>query len=131
MQLNSERILIVDYGSQYTQLIARRVREAGVYSEIFPSKFIESRVRQFEPKGIILSGSPSSVTENHLDSEGLAFYISLEIPLLGICFGMQSLALWLGGRVETARKKEFGFAQVRARGHSRLLDGLQDSGQPF
>jgi len=127
MQLNSERILIIDYGSQYTQLIARRVREAGVYCEIFPSKFVQSRVKHFDPKGIILSGGPDSATESDLDSEGLSFYLSLGVPLLGICFGMQSLALWLGGQVENAEKKEFGFAQVRARGHSRLLNDLQDS----
>lgn len=126
MQLNSERILIVDYGSQYTQLIARRVREAGVYCEIFSSKCMESRVKHFDPKGIILSGGPDSATESDLDSEGLSFYLSLGVPLLGICFGMQSLALLLGGQVQSAKNKEFGFAQVRARGHSRLLNGLQD-----
>jgi len=126
MPVNSDRILIIDYGSQYTQLIARRVREIGVYSEIFPSNASKKKVEDFQPSGIILSGSPESVSNETVDVGGIPLFVGPGAPILGICFGMQSLASYLGGQVQTTQKKEFGFAQVRARGHSRLLEGIQD-----
>ncbi|CAM5400300.1 glutamine-hydrolyzing GMP synthase [Eoetvoesiella caeni] len=121
-----QRILILDYGSQVTQLIARRVREAGVYCEIHPgdvdSAFIES---QQGLKGIILSGSHASAY--HEDSLKVpAKVFEAGVPVLGICYGMQSMALQLGGKVEWSDHREFGYAEVRARGHTRLLDGLED-----
>lgn len=127
MSVNLDRILIIDYGSQYTQLIARRVREIGVYSEIYPANVSKKKVENFRPSGMILSGSPDSVSNETVDVDGIPFFVTLGVPILGICFGMQSLASYAGGKVETSQKKEFGFAQVRARGHSRLLEGIQDA----
>ncbi len=121
-----QRILILDYGSQVTQLIARRVREAGVYCEIHPgdvdAAFIEA---QQGLKGIILSGSHASAySEDSLKVPAKVFEAG--VPVLGICYGMQSMALQLGGKVEWSDHREFGYAEVRARGHTRLLDGLED-----
>ncbi|MGP1614751.1 MAG: glutamine-hydrolyzing GMP synthase, partial [Pollutimonas bauzanensis] len=121
-----QRILILDYGSQVTQLIARRVREAGVYCEIHPgdvdNAFIES---QEGLKGIILSGSHASAYhEESLKVPSKVFEAG--VPVLGICYGMQSMAAQLGGKVEWSDHREFGYAEVRAHGHTRLLDGLQD-----
>ncbi len=121
-----QRILILDYGSQVTQLIARRVRDAGVYCEIHPgdvdNAFIES---QAGLKGIILSGSHASAyQEEALKVPSRVF--EMGVPVLGICYGMQTMALQLGGKVEWSDHREFGYAEVRARGHTRLLDGLQD-----
>ncbi len=127
MSVNLDRILIIDYGSQYTQLIARRVREIGIYSEIYPPNVSKKRVEIFRPSGVILSGSPDSVSNEAIDVEGLPLFVALGVPILGICFGMQSLASYTGGEVQTSQEKEFGFAQVRARGHSRLLEGIQDA----
>jgi GMP synthase (glutamine-hydrolysing) len=119
----SHRILILDFGSQYTQLIARRVREAGVYSEILPWDVDEGLIRQFSPDGIVLAGGPESVV---LDSPPLApqLVFDLGIPLLGICYGMQTMAAQLGGEVEPSTEREFGYAEVSVSGKSRLLDGL-------
>ena len=127
MSVNLDRILIIDYGSQYTQLIARRVREVGIYSEIYPPNISKEKIGNFRPSGVILSGSPDSVSKDTVAVEGLPLFVALGVPILGICFGMQSLARYTGGEVQTSQEKEFGFAQVRARGHSRLLEGIQDA----
>lgn len=121
-----ERILILDYGSQVTQLIARRVREAGVYCEIHPGDVGEDFIRsQNGLKGVILSGSHASAyQDDSLKVPGVVF--ELGIPVLGICYGMQSMASQLGGKVEWSDHREFGYAEIRARGHTRLLDGLED-----
>ena len=121
-----QKILILDFGSQYTQLIARRVREQQVYCELHPNDVSDAFIREFAPMGIILSGGPNSVYEDETPrAPDIVF--QLGVPVLGICYGMQTMAAQLGGRVEGAKKREFGYAEVRARGHSRLLDGIQDS----
>jgi GMP synthase (glutamine-hydrolysing) len=123
--IHSQRLLILDFGSQYTQLIARRVREAGVYSEIHPFDMDEDELRAFNPVGIILSGGPETVTTSDTPrAPGLVF--ELGVPVLGICYGMQTMAEQLGGKVESAQKHEFGYAQVEAHGHSRLLTDICD-----
>ncbi|MDX1251998.1 MAG: glutamine-hydrolyzing GMP synthase [Gammaproteobacteria bacterium] len=123
--IHQHRILILDFGSQYTQLIARRVREAGVYSEIHPWDMDEAAIRAFAPRGIILSGGPESVTLAETPRAPQIVF-ELGVPVLGICYGMQTMAAQLGGAVESAAHREFGYAQVRARGHSRLLRGIED-----
>jgi GMP synthase (glutamine-hydrolysing) len=123
--IHSERILILDFGSQYTQLIARRVREAGVYSEIHAFDMDEQAIKDFNPNAIILSGGPESVTElNGFRAPEIVF--SLGVPVLGICYGMQTMAEQLGGKVINSDVREFGYAQIRARGHSNLLKDIQD-----
>jgi GMP synthase (glutamine-hydrolysing) len=121
----SDKILILDFGSQVTQLIARRVREAGVYSELHPYDMSEDEIRAFNPKGVILSGSHASVTEEDT-ARAPQVVFELGVPVLGICYGMQTMAAQLGGKVENGLVREFGYAEVRARGHSRLLEGIQD-----
>jgi GMP synthase (glutamine-hydrolysing) len=123
--IHADRILILDFGSQYTQLIARRVRELGVYSEIHPWDMDAAALRAFAPKGIILSGGPASVTEAGSPRAPKVVW-SLGVPVLGICYGMQTMAVQLGGAVEPGEVREFGYAEIRARGHSRLLDGIED-----
>jgi len=123
--IHADRILILDFGSQYTQLIARRVRELGVYSEIHPWDMDAAALRVFAPKGIILSGGPASVTEAGSPRASEVVW-SLGVPVLGICYGMQTMAVQLGGAVEPGEVREFGYAEIRARGHSRLLDGIED-----
>jgi GMP synthase (glutamine-hydrolysing) len=124
-----DKILILDFGAQYTQLIARRVREAKVYCEIHPCDVSDAFVREFAPKGVILSGSHASAYEDStLKAPGAVFEIG--VPVLGICYGMQTMAQQLGGKVEAGKLREFGYAEVRARGHTKLLDGLQDSSGP-
>ena len=118
-------ILILDFGAQYTQLIARRVRELNVYCEIHPFDVAESFVREFAPAGIILSGGPNSVTEGDAPRAPASVW-SAKVPVLGICYGMQAMAAQLGGSVENAPTREFGHAEIRARGHGRLLEGIQD-----
>jgi GMP synthase (glutamine-hydrolysing) len=120
-----QRLLILDFGSQVTQLIARRVRAAGVYCEIHPFDVHDDFVRRFDPIGIILSGSHASVTEA-APPRAPATVFELGRPVLGICYGMQTMAAQLGGRVETSAVREFGHAEVRARGHTRLLQGIED-----
>ena len=123
--VHAHRVLVLDFGSQYTQLIARRVREAGVYSEIHPWDMNPEAMRDFAPSGVILSGGPESV--NMADpprAEALVF--ELGVPVLGICYGMQTMAAQLGGKVEPSSHREFGYAQVRARGHTRLLTDIED-----
>jgi GMP synthase (glutamine-hydrolysing) len=123
--LQHEKILILDFGAQYTQLIARRVREAGAYCEIHPFDVDDRFVRDFKPHGIILSGGPASVWEGGTPRAPQAVF-DLGVPVLGICYGMQAMAAQLGGKVEMGKIREFGYAEVRARGHSALLRGLQD-----
>ena len=120
-----DKILILDFGSQVTQLIARRVREAGVYCELHPWDMPAAEIRAFNPKGVILSGSHASVTEADT-ARAPQLVFELGIPVLGICYGMQTMAAQLGGTVENGLVREFGYAEVRARGHSKLLDGIQD-----
>ncbi|MCW8924270.1 MAG: glutamine-hydrolyzing GMP synthase [Gammaproteobacteria bacterium] len=132
--IHSDRILILDFGSQYTQLIARRVREAGVYCEIHHTGINDQDIQDFKPSGIIISGGPESVTaEDTLVAPDLVF--NLGVPVLGICYGMQTMAAQLGGKVVSSSHREFGFAQVRARHHSKLLkdieDHVNDEGQAF
>jgi GMP synthase (glutamine-hydrolysing) len=120
-----DKILILDFGSQVTQLIARRVREAHVYCEIHPNDVPDDFIRGFAPKGVILSGSHASTYEDHQLRAPQAVW-DLGVPVLGICYGMQTMAVQLGGTVEWSDHREFGYAEVRARGHTRLLDGIQD-----
>jgi GMP synthase (glutamine-hydrolysing) len=123
--IHSEKILILDFGSQYTQLIARRVREANVYSEIYPFDMSADDIKAFNPKAIILSGGPESVTiESDIKAPEIVF--QMNVPVLGICYGMQTMAAQLGGKVESSSMREFGYAQVRARGHTTLLKDIQD-----
>ncbi|MDH5386825.1 MAG: glutamine-hydrolyzing GMP synthase [Gammaproteobacteria bacterium] len=123
--IHSDRILILDFGSQYTQLIARRVREAGVYCEIHHTTIDDQEIRDFKPSGIIISGGPESVTaEDTLVAPDLVF--NMDVPVLGICYGMQTMAAQLGGKVVASTHREFGFAQVRARGHSKLFKDIED-----
>jgi GMP synthase (glutamine-hydrolysing) len=123
--IHAHRILILDFGSQYTQLIARRVRELGVYCEIHPWDAGNDDVRRFGARGIILSGGPESVTAAGAPTAPVAVF-ELGVPVLGICYGMQTMAAQLGGRVEPGDVHEFGYAEVRARGHSALLADIED-----
>ena len=127
--IHAHRILIVDFGSQYTQLIARRVREAGVYCEIWPFDHCHEAISSQKPSGIILSGGPETVTA---DTTPRAPQIVFEsgIPVLGICYGMQVMATQLGGKVAPSTTHEYGYAQVRARGHSQLLKDIEDHTSP-
>jgi GMP synthase (glutamine-hydrolysing) len=120
-----QKILILDFGSQVTQLIARRIREAHVYCEVHPCDVSDEFVRSFDPQGIILSGSHASVYEDKTDKAPNAVF-ELGVPVLGICYGMQTMAQQLGGKVEAGHKREFGFAEVRAHGHSALFKDIQD-----
>ena len=132
--IHSQRILILDFGSQYTQLIARRVREIGVYSEIHAFDMDEAAIREFAPKAIILSGGPESVTGTDTP-RAPACVFELGIPVLGICYGMQTMAEQLGGKVSTSDLREFGYAGVNIDVAGALLDGIQDhiaeGGQAF
>ena len=123
--IHAHRILILDFGSQYTQLIARRVREIGVYCEIYPYDVDVEEIRAFHPMGIILSGGPETVTGDDAPQAPQVVFDSA-VPLLGICYGMQTMAAQLGGEVESSDQHEYGYAQVRARGHSRLLTDIED-----
>jgi len=120
-----EKILILDFGSQYTQLIARRVREAGVYSELHPWDMPEEAIRAFAPAGIILSGGPNSVYAAQTPGAPDIVF-ALGVPVLGICYGMQTMAAQLGGAVETGEVREFGFAEILTSGNSPLLRGIED-----
>ena len=123
--MSHQKILILDFGSQVAQLIARRVREQQVYCELHPFDVSDDFIRDFKPQGIILSGGPNSVYQS-LDWKAPQAVFELGVPVLGICYGMQTMAQQLGGMVESSGKREFGFAEVRARGHSRLFNGIQD-----
>ena len=120
-----DKILILDFGSQYTQLIARRVRELNVYCEIFPFDINLKIINDFKPNGIILSGGPNSVYEEKTPTAPKSIF-TLNIPILGICYGMQTIVNQLGGKVETSKNREFGYAEIRAQGHSKLLKEIQD-----
>ena len=123
--IHRDRLLILDFGSQYTQLIARRIREVGVYCEIFPWDTAESNIEAFAPRGIILSGGPESV---HASGSPRApeLVFDLNIPILGICYGMQTMAAQLGGAVEGSNTSEFGYAQIRRTQAGGLFDELTD-----
>ncbi len=123
------KILILDFGSQVTQLIARRVREAGVYSEIHPCDVSDDFVRNFGAVGVILSGSHMSAYEEATAKAPQAVF-GLGVPVLGICYGMQTMAQQLGGKVEGGHTREFGYAELRARGHTKLLDSIADLTTP-
>jgi GMP synthase (glutamine-hydrolysing) len=120
-----DKILILDFGSQVTQLIARRVREAHVFCEIHPNDVSDAFVREFAPKAVILSGSHASTYEDHELRAPQAVW-ELGVPVLGICYGMFTMAVQQGGRVEAADHREFGYAEVRAHGHTKLLEGIED-----
>ncbi|WP_338763329.1 glutamine-hydrolyzing GMP synthase [Massilia sp. METH4] len=119
------KILIIDFGSQVTQLIARRVRDAGVFSEVYPYDVSDEFVRNYGASGVILSGSHSSTLEGDAPRAPQAVF-ELGVPVLGICYGMQTMAAQLGGKVENGLVREFGYAEVRARGHTSLLNGIND-----
>jgi len=127
--MTHQKILILDFGSQVTQLIARRIREAHVFCEVHPCDVSNDWIRDYaaggELKGVIFSGSHASLWEDESLRAPSAVF-ELGIPVLGICFGMYAIADALGGKVESGHKREFGHAEVRARGHTRLLDGIQD-----
>jgi GMP synthase (glutamine-hydrolysing) len=123
--IHSDRILILDFGSQYTQLIARRVRELSVYCEIYAWDAGDAAIRAFAPSGIILSGGPESTTVIDGPRASQAVF-ELGVPVLGICYGMQTMAVQLGGRVEASAQREFGYAQIRVHNHSRLLTDIED-----
>jgi GMP synthase (glutamine-hydrolysing) len=127
--MSHQKILILDFGSQVTQLIARRVREAKVFCEIHPYDVSDAFIRGYGAKGIILSGGPQSVTEDEAPQAPPAVF-EIGVPVLGICYGMQTMAQQLGGQVMSAKAagkaREFGYAEVRAHGHTALLDGVAD-----
>lgn len=123
--IHSHKILILDFGSQYTQLIARRIREIGVYCEIYSCECSAEEIKQFGAKGIILSGGPESVTSGETPRAPQIVF-ELGIPVLGICYGMQTMTEQMGGKVESSDHREFGYAKIRARGHSKLLTDIED-----
>ena len=123
--IHQDRILILDFGSQYTQLIARRVREAGVYCELKPYDVSAEVIQQFKPRGIILSGGPESVVLAD-GPQAPQIVFELGVPVLGICYGMQTMAVQLGGRVEGSAHREFGYAKVQVHHHSALLRDIED-----
>ncbi len=123
--IHAQRILILDFGSQYTQLIARRIRELGVYSEIHAFDMSSDDIRDFNPAGVILAGGPESVTEGESPRAPSAVF-ELGVPVLGICYGMQTMAEQFGGKVEPSNVREFGYAQIKVRAQSRLLKDIAD-----
>ncbi len=123
--IQQQKILILDFGSQYTQLIARRVREAGVYSEILPWDIDPARISELNPEGIILSGGPETVTGDDAPSAPDIVF-NLNVPVLGICYGMQTMATQLGGHVETSENREFGYATVKLVADTALTRGICD-----
>lgn len=123
--IHAQKILILDFGSQYTQLIARRVREIGVYSEIHAFDMSAEDIRAFAPQGIILAGGPESVTGSDTPRAPQVVF-EMGVPVLGICYGMQTMAEQLGGKVATSNHREFGYAEVQVVGSGQLLDGIVD-----
>jgi GMP synthase (glutamine-hydrolysing) len=123
--IHAQKILILDFGSQYTQLIARRVRELGVYCEIWDYQSTQAEIEAFAPQGVIFSGGPETTT--HADApRAPAYLLEGDLPLLGICYGMQAMAQQLGGKVESSDKSEFGYAVVNLCAASDLFDGIED-----
>ncbi len=128
--IHGDKILILDFGAQYTQLIARRIREFGVYCEIWAWDHDPAEIARYSPKGIILSGGPESTTEAGSPRAPQQVF-DAGVPVLGICYGMQTMAMQLGGRVEGGHHREFGYAQVEVTAECALLDGLKDhAGSP-
>jgi len=123
--IHSSKILILDFGSQYTQLIARRVRELGIYCELYPFDLDDQYIYDFKPDGVILSGGPESVTGDDTPRANPLIF-ELGVPVLGICYGMQTMAHQLGGKVGTSNKREFGYAKVRHAAASKLFEGIED-----
>src|ERR1700748_2337367 len=123
-----DKILIVDFGSQVTQLIARRVREDGVYCEIVPFQKAEAAFRDMKPKAVILSGGPESVHEEGSPRAPQLIFDS-GVPVLGICYGQMTMAAQLGGEVEGGHHREFGRADVEVKGNSSLFDGAWSAGE--
>ncbi|KEA50190.1 GMP synthase [Mangrovibacter sp. MFB070] len=124
--IHNHRILILDFGSQYTQLVARRVRELGVYCELWAWDVTEEQIRAFNPNGIILSGGPESTTEEN-SPRAPEYVFTAGVPVLGVCYGMQTMAMQLGGHVEGSNQREFGYAQVEVMTDSALIHGIEDS----
>lgn len=128
--IHQHRILILDFGSQYTQLIARRVREIGVYCELWAWDVTEEQMREFNPSGIILSGGPESVTEAG-SPRAPEYVFNAGVPVFGICYGMQTMAEQLGGKVQSSTEREFGYAKVEVLGNSgktsALLRNIEDA----
>ncbi len=123
--IQNNKILILDFGSQYSQLIARRIREIGIYCELLPYDVSSHFIEKFKPNGIILSGGPDTISQT--DSARAPYIIfELNVPLLGICYGMQTMAVQLGGDARNAKKAEYGFAQIRTKNHSSLLNNITD-----
>ncbi|MBS5276498.1 MAG: gamma-glutamyl-gamma-aminobutyrate hydrolase family protein, partial [Haemophilus parainfluenzae] len=123
--IHNHKILILDFGSQYTQLIARRVREIGVYCELWAWDVTEEQIRQFNPDGIILSGGPESTTEEN-SPRAPEYVFNAGVPVLGICYGMQTMAMQLGGLTETSDHREFGYASVLMDNPTALFAHLND-----
>jgi GMP synthase (glutamine-hydrolysing) len=123
--IHQHRILILDFGSQYTQLIARRIREIGVYCEIWPWDVTEQEIADFKPRGIVLSGGPESATTGE-GPEAPVVVFELKVPVLGICYGLHTMAAQLGGMVEPSDEKEFGYAEVELTRSSSLFDGISN-----
>ncbi|MBA2710395.1 MAG: glutamine-hydrolyzing GMP synthase [Tatlockia sp.] len=124
-EFTKKPLIILDFGSQYSQLIARRVREIGVYCEIYPYDISEDELKSLAPCGIILSGGPSTVTEQ-TNPRAPQWIFESGLPVLGICYGMQTMAVQLGGGVESSKLREFGYAELRLHGHSQLLENIED-----
>ncbi|CDG21134.1 GMP synthase [glutamine-hydrolyzing] [Xenorhabdus poinarii G6] len=124
--IHQHRILILDFGSQYTQLIARRIREIGVYCELWTWNVTEEQIREFNPDGIILSGGPESTTE-HNSPSAPEYVFNAGVPVLGICYGMQTMSMQLGGRVDSSDEREFGYAQVEIQNNCELFRDIQDA----
>ncbi|MBE2894286.1 glutamine-hydrolyzing GMP synthase [Spirabiliibacterium falconis] len=124
--IHNDKILILDFGSQYTQLIARRIREIGVYCELWAWDVTEAQIREFNPKGIILSGGPESTTEEN-SPRAPEYVFNAGVPVLGICYGMQTMAMQLGGLTETSDHREFGYAQVALENPTALFAHMQDA----
>lgn len=125
MDIHAQRILILDFGSQYSQIIARRVREIGVYCEVHTSAISDAEIKAFNPAGVILSGGPETVTVAETPRAPASVF-TLGVPVFGICYGMQTMAQQLGGKVESSEKREFGHAQVKKCAASALLDSIED-----
>lgn len=124
--IRANKILILDFGSQYTQLIARRIREIGTYCEIYPWDVSGEKIKAFHAKGIVLSGGPESVVADNT-CDVIAPVLDQGVPVLGICYGMQAMAKQMGGEVEVSGQREFGYAQVKVESGSELLDGISDN----